>query len=330
MAMHSLLQRRTVLGLPALAALGARAQSPASKPLTFIVPYSAGGPADVTARQIVPALRKALGGQAVIVENVAGASGAIAIQRLLSQPADGSQFLMGSPSDVILAPLALSAVKYKPEQLRLLGLASRAPLALVGSRQLPAGTLDELLGDMRKPGARQYNYGSIGVGSLFHLVGEDFAARMKLRMTHVPYKGASPLLQDLMGGQVDLAFLTPGGSNLADLIAQGKLHAYAVTDDHRMARLPDIPTMEQAIGLKDFEYEIWGGMFVPRSVPAEIAQRLHAALMEVLRDPEFRSQVEASSAVPSNPMTLADADKLLADQTARYRRIAQAIKLEPQ
>jgi len=323
------MHRRAVLALAALSAVGVRAQSSfPSKPLTLVVPYPAGGPADVTARQMLPALRKSLG-QPVIVDNVAGASGALGIQKLLNAPADGHYFLIGTPSDVILAPLAMAAVKHKPEQMRLLGLASRAPLVLVSGMQLPARKLEDVLAEARKPGAREYSYGSIGPGSLYHLVGEDFTARMKLRMIHVPYKGMAPLLQDVMGGLVDFAFL-PSAGNLVDLISQGKLRAYAVTDGKRLARLPEVPTMPQAIGLKEFEYEIWGGLFVPRAVRADIAQRLHAAVQEAQQDPEFRAQIEASGAAPGNPMSLADAERFFTDQTARYRRVAQAVKLEPQ
>jgi tripartite-type tricarboxylate transporter receptor subunit TctC len=322
------MHRRAVLALAALSAVGVYAQDLSSKPMTLVVPYPAGGPADVTARQMLPSLRKSLG-QTVIVDNTAGASGAIGIQKLLNAPADGHYILMGTPSDVILAPLALAAVKHKPEQLRLLGLASRAPLVLVSGMRLPARKLEDLLAEARKPGAKEYSYGSIGPGSLYHLVGEDFAARMKLRMTHVPYKGVAPLLQDVIGGLVDFAFL-PSAGNLADLILQGKLRAYAVTDGQRLARLPEVPTMAQAIGLKEFEYEIWGGLFVPRSVPADLAQRLNAAVKEAQQDAEFRTQIEASGAAPGNPMSLADAERFFTDQTARYRRLAQAVKLEPQ
>jgi tripartite-type tricarboxylate transporter receptor subunit TctC len=322
------MHRRAVLATALLAAGGVRAQGLASKPLMLIVPYPAGGPADVTARQMVPALRKFLG-QMILVDNVPGASGALGIQKLLGAPADGHQFMMGTPSDVILSPLALSAVKHRPEQMRLLGLASRAPLVLVGGPQHKARTLDQLLAEARKPDAKELSYGSIGLGSLYHLVGEDFAARMKLRMTHVPYKGMAPALQDLMGGMVDLAFL-PSAGNLAELVSQGKLRAYAVCNEQRLARLPDVPTMAQAIGLKDFEYEIWGGLFVPRTVPADIAQRLNDAVKEAQKDADFRREIQASGSVPGNPVTLAEADRFLTEQTARYRRLAQAVKLEPQ
>lgn len=322
------MHRRLIVATAALAITGVRAQSFPLKPLTLVVPYPAGGPADVNARMMLPALRKALG-QTIIVENVAGASGGIGIQKLLNAPADGHQFMMGTPSDVILAPLALAAVKHKPEQLRLLGLASRGPLMLVAGPHIKAKTLEELVAEARKPGARELTFGSIGPGSLYHLVGEDFAARLKLRMTHVPYKGMAPAVQDLMGGMVDVAFL-PSAGNLVDLVLTGKLRAFAVCDDQRLTRLPDLPTITQAIALKDFTYEIWGGMFVPRTVPLDVAQRLNDAVKEAQKDAEFRSQIEAGGSVAGDPVTLAEADRFLTEQIERYRRLAQAVKLEPQ
>ncbi|ROZ71280.1 tripartite tricarboxylate transporter substrate binding protein [Ramlibacter sp. WS9] len=320
---------RRALVLAALAcACTAQAQGFPGKTLTLVVPYPAGGPADATARWLEPGLRKSLG-QVIVVDNVGGAGGALGIQKVLGAPADGHQFLMGTPSDVILTPLALTAVKHRPEQLRLVGLATRAPLVLVGNMQLSARSVQELLSGAQRPGARELSYGSLGAGSLYHLLAEDLSARQKIRMTHVPYKGVAPLLQDLMGGQIDLAFL-PAAGNLGDLIQHGKLRAFAVTDGQRLARMPEVPTMNEALVTQDFVYEIWAGLFVPRAVPADAAQRLNTAVNDALQDPDYRRQVEATGANVGARLGLAEADSYLADQTARYRRIAQAVKLEPQ
>ena len=148
-------------------------------------------------------------------------------------------------------------------------------------------------------------------------------------MTHVPYKGVAPLLQDLIPGHVDLAFL-PSAGNLVDMIGQGKLRAYAVTDNRRLARLPDVPTITEAAGLKDFDYEIWGGPFVARGVPDNVAQRLNKAVNETLQDAEFRRQIEAGGSVVGTAMSLTEAERFLVDQSARYRRLAQQVKVDPQ
>lgn len=317
--------------LPALLAVGAtlaQAQTPSGRMASMVVPYPAGGPADVTARQIEPAMRRSLG-QGFIIENMPGASGSIAIDKVLQAPKDGHTVLFADASNVILAPLALAAVRHKPEQLRLVGMASRTPLLLVSGMQSDARTLKELLAQARKPGSAPLTYGSFGAGSVPHLAGEDFALRQNLPMTHVPYRGAAPLMQDLIGGQVQLAFM-PMGGNTVDMILQKKLKVYAITDAHRAARLADTPTMAEAIGLQNFNFEMWGGIFVPRSVPTETATRLNKAVDEGLVDPEFRRQLEAAGGVLGARMSLEELEKFYAAEIAKFAGIATAIKLQPQ
>lgn len=333
MSRATLIHRRTFLGAAALACSGAHAQGlfGSSRPMSFIVPYPAGGPADVTARQLEAPLSKVLG-RTLVIDNVAGAGGSIGIQKLLAAPPDGQQLMIGTPSDVILSPLAMASVKHRPEQLRMLGLASTGPLMLVSGPQLKAATLEDVVALARKPQGAQaagLTYGSIGLGSLYHLVMEDFAIRAKLPLTHAPYKGVSPLVQDLMGGQVDLAIL-PAAGNVVDLVLRGKLRAYAITDIRRLDRLPAAPTFAEVLGYKDFVYEIWGGLFVPRTVPLDVAQRLNDAISQAVQDAEFRRQIALGGAVAGSPMTLDDGERMLTEQTARYRRLAQAVKLVPQ
>ncbi len=315
-------------------ATGAQAQAPTPSPAlsgrmaSMVVPYPAGGPADVTARQIEPAMRRSLG-HGFIIENMPGASGAIAIEKVLQAPKDGHMVLFADASNVILAPLALSAVRHKPEQLRLVGMASRTPLLLVSGMQLSASTLKELLAAARKPGAAPLTYGSFGAGSVPHLAGEDFALRQGIKMTHVPYRGAAPLMQDLVGGQVQLAFM-PMGGNTVDMIQQKKLKAYAITDGHRAARMAETPTMAEAIGLQDFNFEMWGGIFASREVPVEIATRLNKAVDEGLVDPDFRRQLEAAGGVVGARMNLDELGKFYAAEVAKFAAIAAAIRLQPQ
>lgn len=303
----------------------AMAQTASSRMASMIVPYPAGGPADVTARHIEPVMRQSLG-YGFVIENLAGASGAIAVEKLLNAPKDGRSVLFADPSSVILAPLALAAVRHRPDQLRLVGMASRTPLILVSGMQFDAASLLESLGGVRKPSLATVNYGSFGPGSLPHLAAEDFAARTRLPMTHVPYKGAAPLVQDLIGGQVQLAFL-PVGGNTVELIRQKKLKALAVASEQRVARLPDIPTVTEVIGGKDFSFEIWGGIFVSKGVPDEIARRLNQSVEEALRDPEYRRQTELSGASPGQAMNLSQLDQFYAAQAQHYKRIADAIGL---
>lgn len=300
------------------------------KPLNLIVPYPAGGPADVQARQLELPMRKAIG-QSLVVENVAGASGSIGIQKLLSAPPDGHTMLLGTASDVILGPLALSAIRHRPEQLRLLGITGHSPLILVGSSRLAPQTFEQLAAHARSAGEQGLSYGSIGPGSLFHLVAEDLRSRWGVAMTHVPYKGAAPLVQDLIGGHLDLAIL-PSAGNVVELVTQGKLRAYAVADVRRLAQLDALPTFAEIGGadFRDFVYEIWGGMFVDRRLRLELALRVNAALGAALTDSEYRQAQLAAGSTPGTPMDLEKADQVFAQETARFRRIAERVGLRPQ
>lgn len=273
-------------------------------------------------------MRRSLG-QTIVIDNVSGASGAIGIDKVLVGPKDGNMVLFGTPSDIILAPIALSAVKHKPDQLRMVGMATRTPLLLVSGMQFPAQKLEELITSRRKPGAQPLTYGSMGTGSMPHFAGEDLAARINLKMTHVPYKGIAPLVQDLIGGQVEMGFLPVAGNTL-DLVTQGKLRAYAVTASTRLGKLPDVPTISEATGLKDFNFEIWGGIFVPKSVPIETAKRLNSAVNDALGDADYRRQIEAAGAGVGSPLSLEEAEQFFAAQVNGFRKIANSIKLEPQ
>lgn len=325
------LSRRSSLNallLAACAPLYALAQGHSGKPISIVVPYPAGGPADVTARQMEAVMRRSLG-QAMIVENISGASGAIGIDKVLAGPKDGSMLLFGTPSDIILAPIALAAVKHKPDQLRMVGMATRTPLLLVSGMQVPPQKLIEIINARKSENAKPLSYGSMGTGSMPHFAGEDLAARTKLKVTHIPYKGIAPLVQDLIGGQVELGFLPVAGNTL-DLVMQGKLRAYGVSSDARLLKLPDVPTIAEATGIGEFNFEIWGGLFVSKSVPLETAKRLNMAANEALADADYRRQIEAAGAGLGNKMSLQEAENFFVAQIARYGKLAAAIKLEPQ
>lgn len=320
---------RQLCGAALAPALGAVMAGAAAETVSeFIVPYPPGGPGDVAARLMLPFLRQSME-RTIIVENVPGVGGALAVQRLLAAAPNGTHLLLGTPNEIILAPLAFAAVKYQPDQLRLAGMVNRSPLVLVSGPQQSARTLAELLDAARRPGIREMSYGTSGVGSLFHLVSADFSARTGVPMLHVPYKGTAPMIQDLIGGQIDLAFVPTGGSVL-DLIAGGKLRVFAVTSAERYAGAPTVPTMSEAIGLAPFDYELWGGVFLRREVGADLARPLNAAINQALRDPDYKRQVEALGGTVGAVFSLDEAERFLAAETVKYRRIAKAIKLDPQ
>ena len=332
-ASHRLSRRTALLATLLLAAGVATAQTAASKPLTLIVPYPAGGLSDAVARVIERPLGKALG-QMVIVENIGGVGGAIAAQKMLAAPADGGMIYQGSPNELILTPMALQAVKYKSEDFRLLQIVGAAPMAVVVRKDLPAENIDEFVALARKSAAagKPLTYGSVGVGSLYHVLGEHFAQQIEAPMTHVPYKGGAPLGQDLAGGVLDVSFITVGAQQVA-LAEQGRIKILGTLAPAGKVEAPFLkryPSINDSKSVKSFNYTLWTGFFVPKATPEPVAQALHKALTTAMTDPEVIKQLELIGNVPLAPLSLTDAAKEYEAQAARYRAIAKAIKLAAQ
>jgi tripartite-type tricarboxylate transporter receptor subunit TctC len=323
--------RRCVLALVCAASTGlALAQTFPSKPVTLMVPYPAGGLSDVIARTLNNALAKQLG-QPVLVENLGGASGGIAAQKLLASPADGHMIFQGSPNELILAPMSNAALKYKPEDFRLVQMITINPMAMFARKDLPANNGEELLAYARKSAAagKPLTYASVGPGSLYHLLGEHMSKVSGIAMTHVPYKGAAPAFQDMMGGLVDV-FMTPYGKGQVGLVDEGKLKTVAVLSADRQDLIKKGAPLNDTPALKGFVFDIWAGYFVRKDTPEPIVQALHRALSEVANDPAVRSALEAHAMVVPRPQALPAVAKVYADNTEKYRAIARAINLQPQ
>ncbi len=313
-----------------LLACSALAQTFPSKPVTLMVPYPAGGVSDVIARTLNVTLAKHLG-QPVIVENLGGASGAIAAQKVLNSPADGHIIFQGGPNELILAPLANSAVKYKSEEFRLVQMITINPMAVLARKDLPVNNGDELVAYAKKAAAAgtPMTYASVGPGSMYHLLGEHMSKQAGVAMTHVPYKGGAPAQQDLMGGLVDI-FMTPFGKSHAQLVEEGKLKVVGVLSSERQAMFKKAPTLNESKALKGFVFEMWSGYFVRKDTPEAVVQALHKALSEVANEPEVRAALEAQAMIVPRPQPLAAMNKVYADNIARYRGIAKSINLQPE
>ena len=322
--------RTSALFAGLLLAGSAWAQAFPAKPVTLMVPYPAGGLSDVIARTINTSLAKQLG-QPVIVENLGGASGGIAAQKVLNAPADGHMIFQGSPNELILAPLANAAIKYKSEDFRLVQMISINPLAMFARKDLPAANGDELVAYAKKTAAagKPLTYASVGPGSMYHLLGEHMSKLSGVPMTHVPYKGAAPAQQDLMAGEVDI-FMTPYGKGPVQLAEDGKLKVVAALSLERQDLIKKAPTLNESAALKGFVFETWAGYFVHKDTPEAVVVALHKALSEVANDPAIRSALEAQAMVVPRPQSLAGMSKVYADNTSRYRSIAKAMNLQPQ
>ncbi|WP_371439108.1 tripartite tricarboxylate transporter substrate binding protein [Polaromonas sp.] len=309
-----------------LAGGGALAQS--GKPVNLMVPYPAGGPSDSIARIFNVPLGRELGEQ-VLVENVGGVGGAIAAQKVLAAPADGHYIFQGSPNEVILSPLANAAVKLKTEDFRLVHPVADAVMVFVARKDLPASSVDELIALARKSGDKPLTYGSVGIGSLYHLILENVQQVAGIKLIHAPYKGNAPLLQDIGGGSVDFAVLvySAGMGALAD---QGRLKIIGQLGAQRSELLKNVPTVSEGKELKNFSYKIWTGFMVPKKTPEVVVKHLHVAIGKALQDPAVRSQLAVQAQVPSAPMSLAESAKFFETETTRYRAIAKSINLQPE
>ncbi|HET9978161.1 MAG TPA: tripartite tricarboxylate transporter substrate binding protein [Burkholderiaceae bacterium] len=321
-------RRASLFASLALAAGLASAQAFPNKPVNLMVPYPAGGPSDAIARIMNAPLGKELG-QQVLVENLGGVSGALAAQKVLAAPSDGYYVFQGSPNEVILSPLANAAVKLRTEDFRLVHPVADAVMVFVTRKDLGVNSVDELIALARKSADKPLTYGSVGVGSLYHLILENVQAQTGVKLAHVPYKGNAPLLQDIGGGQVDFAVLVYSAA-MGALAEQGKMKVIGQLGAQRSELLKNVPTAGEGQALKNFSYKIWTGFMVPKSTPEDVVTRLHAAIGKTLQSPDVRAQLAAQTQVASAPMTLAESAKFFEAETARYRAIAKQINLQPQ
>ena len=306
----------------------AAAQGYPAKPVNLMVPYPAGGPSDAIARIFNQPLGRELG-QQVLVENLGGVSGALAAQKVLAAPADGHFVFQGSPNEVILSPLANAAVKLKTEDFRLVHPVADAVMVFVTRKDLPVNNVDELIALARQSADKPLTYGSVGIGSLYHLILENVQASTGVKLAHVPYKGNAPLLQDIGGGQVDFAMLVYSAA-MGALAEQGRMKVIGQLGAQRSELLKNVPAANEGQALKNFSYKIWTGFMVPKATPEAVVVKLHAAIGKTLQDPAVRAQLAAQTQQPSAPMSLADSARFFETETARYRAIARQINLQPQ
>ena len=288
----ALLALGALLGLGAIT--GAGAQVGEGKTMTLMVPYPAGGLSDAIARHLSPALAKHLK-QTVIVENLGGASGGIAAQKLLQTANDGRMIFQGSPNELILSPLVNPDIKFKPDQFRLVTQITQNPLILLVRPDHPAQTVDELI-EYSKKQAKPVPYGSVGVGSLYHVITEDMAKQAGFKATHLPYKGAAPMFQDLAGGVVDFAIL-PFATSYKGLQDQKKLRMLAWVSKAPNAFIPELAAFGQSKLLPNFEHAIWAGIFVRKDTPEDVVKAVNAAMADVMKDPDVRKNVGATGSI---------------------------------
>lgn len=313
------MRRRSLIATALLAPGLASAQGwTPTRPLRLVVPFAAGGSTDVAARILAEGMAAALG-QPVVVENRTGSAGFIGAENVARSAPDGTSLLMGATGLLAIAPHLYATMPFNVERdLAPVSLAFASDLVISVANAVPARTLPELVTLARaRPGA--LNFATSGAGTTTHVATELFRLAAGIEITHVPYRGSSLAMNDLMAGNVQIMVDQIAGS--IGQIRDGRIRALAVTGAQRHPLLPDVPTVTEA-GLPGASATSWGAVMVPAGTPEPVIARLSGTIAQVLRQPETRSRMSAAGADPafSTPAELA---AFIRAETAKWGRVVR-------
>lgn len=300
----------------AMIAGGAAAQQYPTKVITLVVPFPAGGTTDILARPLAQKLSEALG-QQVIVDNRPGAGGTVGATVVAKSAPDGHTLLMGAVHHTIATSLYKKLPYDFQKDLAPVTVAAFVPNILVVHPSVPAKNVKELL-DLAKKQPGKLAYGSAGPGTTHHIAGEMFKVLGKVDIVHIPYKGGAPMMTDLVGGQVQMAFDT-SASALAQ-VKSGKIRPLAVTTAKPTPILPDLPTIAET--LPGYELTTWYGVLAPAATPKEVVSKLHREIVKALNSPDMKKRYEEQAALPGG-ISPEDFSKLIAADTAKYAKVVK-------
>jgi tripartite-type tricarboxylate transporter receptor subunit TctC len=299
MAMNQ--KRRACVLLLASSALGlgnfAAAQNYPNKPIRIIVPFAAGGGTDAMARALADKLGPRLG-QSVIVENKSGAGGIVGTEAVAKAPPDGYTLMVGLTTNLLINQFLYSSLPYNPQKdLQLVSQIGTAAIILLAHPSVPANNAQELVNYIKKNKGK-VAYGSYGIGSQAHLAGAHMSQTLNAEMSHVPYRGEAPMLQDLIGGRIQIGFGSP--LTAKGFLETGKLKAIGITGEQRLSVVPDIPTLSEQ-GLKDDIYRItgWYAVAAPAGTPKPIVKRISDEVKAAMQLPDIRTRFAAVGGVPT-------------------------------
>lgn len=310
--------RRALLGglATAAAARAAVAQSYPVRPVRMIVPFVPGGGADLSARLVAEPLGAVLG-QAVVVENRGGAGGTIGTVAVAQAPADGYTLLYGTPGPLITNRHLMASLPYDPDRdFAPVSLLTRGAYVMAVHRDVPARSVAEVIA-LAKARPGELTFASSGIGAGSHLAGELLCMEAGIRMSHVPYRGTGPALQDVAAGRVTMSIDSYGP--MLPLLQSGHLRAIAVTSAERMAELPDVPTIGEAI--PGFEVGVINYICVRSGTPEPIIRRLNQALVQVLADPELKARMQAAGSSPPVSSSPEELGAMLARESAKWGEV---------
>ena len=303
------------------------AQEYPSRPITLVVPFSAGGPGDVIARLLGTSMSATLK-QAVVIENVVGAGGTLGSNRVAKAPPDGYTLLLMHVGQAT-APALYAKLPFDPiGDFAPIGMVTDVPMILVARPNFPAKDLKELVAHIRAQGDK-VTYGNVGLGSASHLCGLMFMSTVEARLTPVYYKGGGPALNDIIAGHIDV-YCDPA-TGPTPYIQAGTIPGYAITSRKRVTTLPDLPTAAEA-GVPAFDVTTWYGLYAPRNTPKAIVDALVDALKKALKDPPLVNRFAELSMTPveEERATPAALDAFLRAETVKWSRIIKQAGIEPQ
>src|SRR6185295_1262742 len=315
----------SLVGLTAVAQ-PALAQSFPSKPIRVVVPFPAGGTTDIVARLVGQRMSESMG-QPVLVENKGGAGGQIGAADVAKSPADGYSVLIHNvtfPMASVAAALQSRAMYNIESDFAGVSIAVYVPLVITAHPSVPANNLKELVTYLQKEKGARYTYGSTGPGSFMHVIGEALSRDTGIQMTHIPYKGAAPLKQELIAGRLNV-----GGDQLSSSLADiksGRIKALATNASRRIPELPDVPTVRE-LGYPILEADGWNGFFVPAKTPREVIERLQKETASAVRHPETAKRLAEIGAEPVGS-TPAEQDAILKRQVQQFRPVIKEMKIE--
>ena len=299
----------------------ALAQGFPTKQILLVVPYAAGGTGDIVGRMIAERLTVTLG-QSVVVENRAGASGAIGTKGVIGAAPDGHTLLLGQTGEIAITPNWGKGTGYHPDKdLAPVALATVVPLALVSPAKAGFKTAGDLIAASQ---TNPISFGSAGTGTPGHFSGELLKLRSKGNMAHVPYKGAAPALNDLLGGHV--AFFFSGFPAADPHVKAGNLTLLGVSSGKRSASAPNVPAVAETKGLEGFDITLWQGFFAPKATPPEIVTRLNAEINKLLVEPDTSAKLLAQGAEP-RPLPVAEFARFVQAEGEKFAGIIKEIGL---
>jgi tripartite-type tricarboxylate transporter receptor subunit TctC len=308
----------------AAAALPASAQTYPSRTVHVVVPYAAGGTGDIVARVVADKLSAALG-QSVVVENRPGASGALGTKSVIAAVPDGHTLLMGQTGEIAINQHWSKNLGYDPEKdLAPVALATIVPLALVVPGKASYSSVAEML---KVASQRGLVFASSGAATPGHFAGEVLKLKTKSNLTHVPYNGAGPALNDLLGAHVDMFF--SGFPAAVPHVSSGTLKLIAVSSAKRSGVAPDVPTVAEASGIKDFDITLWQGFFAPRDTPKDIVARLNTEINKILVQPDVKAKLLDAGADVS-PISVDAFAAFTKSESAKFLAIVKESGIKPE